>query len=255
MTTDPAAITELLPDPSVRFAVVHEDPHLIVVDKPAGLVVHPARGHRTGTLVQGLLARPGWPQVSGDPRDPEGSLRPGVVHRIDRGTSGLLVVAKSAQAREGLKDLFARHDIDRVYLAFVAGEARDGTIDTPHGRHPTDRLRMTSRSGARRAVTHVHVEERLAGSTIVSCRLETGRTHQIRVHLAEVLGTPIVGDTLYGRPPARGVIAEVWRELGRPALHAARLGFVHPITGQAMAWESPLPADMVAARARLRAAT
>jgi 23S rRNA pseudouridine1911/1915/1917 synthase len=249
----PGLTTELVPDPGVRFDVVFEDAHLVVVDKPAGLVVHPARGHREATLVHGLVARPGWPHLGPDPRDPEGALRPGVVHRIDRGTSGLLVVAKTAAAREGLKALFARHDIEREYVAIVAGEARDATIDTPHGRHPTDRVRMTSRSGARRAITHVRVVERLAGATVVACRLETGRTHQIRVHLAEVLGTPIVGDPLYGRPP-RGLVGEVWRELGRQALHAARLGFVHPVTGAPVAWESPLPEDLERALARLRAA-
>jgi 23S rRNA pseudouridine1911/1915/1917 synthase len=243
------------PDASVEVSIVFEDAHLVVVDKPAGMVVHPSRGHARGSLVQGLLARPGWPRVAPGPDDPNGFARPGVVHRIDRGTSGLVVVAKTAMAREALKELFSRHAIDRAYLAVAVGSPRDATLDTLHGRHPTDRLRMTStpRGPARRAVTHVQVIERFGGAALVSCRLETGRTHQIRVHLTEALGCPLLGDPLYGRAPARGLLAELHRELGRQALHAARLGFVHPITAVPHAWESPLPADLERAIARLRA--
>jgi 23S rRNA pseudouridine1911/1915/1917 synthase len=143
------------PDPTVRFEVVFEDEHLLVVDKPAQLVVHPGRGHPSGTLVNGLLARGGFDAAQGDPLDPQGHLRPGVVHRLDKGTSGLLVVAKTAACREGLKALFHAHDIERCYLAVVVGQGRSATYDTPHGRHPSSRLRFTSllpsdRRGVRR---------------------------------------------------------------------------------------------------------
>lgn len=251
----PPLTTQVVADATVAFRVVHEDAYLIIIDKPAGLVVHPAKGHAEGTLVHGLLARPGWPTLAPDPNDPGGAVRPGIVHRIDRGTSGLLVVAKTARAREGLKDLFAQHDLDREYIAIAAGHTKPSKVDTPYGRHPTERLRMTSRSGPRRAVTRVSVLEELADATLVRCRLETGRTHQIRVHLAEQLRTPIVGDPLYGKAPTRGLVADVWRSLGRQALHAATLGFVHPITHQRMSWTSELPADIAEALARLREAS
>jgi 23S rRNA pseudouridine1911/1915/1917 synthase len=241
------------PDPSIVLSVVHEDPHLLVIDKPAGLVMHPARGHETGTLVHGLLARGGFERASADPRDPAGHLRPGIVHRLDKGTSGLLVVAKDPQTREALKALFARHDIEREYLALVVGEARSATYETLHARHPTDRLRFTSRvREGRRAVTHVEVIEPLAGATLVRCRLETGRTHQIRVHLAEQSGTPVLGDPLYGRTPKDPRLAALARDLGHQALHARVLGFVHPATGRAMRWESAPPDDVAAAIDALR---
>ncbi len=247
------ATTEVVPDATVAFRVVFEDAHLLVVDKPAGLVVHPAKGHETGTLVHGLLARPGWPIVPPHPDDPGGAVRPGVVHRLDRGTSGLLVVAKSAKVREGLKDLFAAHDLDREYLAITAGEARAATLDTPYGRHPGDRMKFTSRMGGRRAVTRVSVVEALDGATLVRCRLETGRTHQIRVHLTEQLGTPVVGDTLYGKPPAKGRVADAWKSLNHQALHAHVLGFVHPMTKKNMRWQSEPPPDFQAVLVALRA--
>ncbi|AUX24846.1 pseudouridine synthase [Sorangium cellulosum] len=250
-------------EPEVAVPVVYEDEHLLVIDKPAGLVVHPARGHASGTLVNGLLALPGFARAPADPRDPAGHLRPGIVHRLDRGTSGLLVVAKDEPTREALKERFARHAIEREYVAIVGGEAREATYDTLHGRHPTDRLRFTSwiRDGAgahgarapRRAVTHVRVVERLGGAaTVVACSLETGRTHQIRVHLAERGGTPILGDPLYGRPPKRPELRAIAEELGRQALHARVLGFIHPVTRAPVRWESPLPADMLDALDRLR---
>ncbi len=246
--------SDATPDASVSFQVVFEDPHLLVVDKPAGLVVHPARGHRTGTLVNGLLAHGGFELASSDARDPEGHLRPGIVHRLDKDTSGLLVVAKDARTREGLKKLFAAHDIERTYLALTVGLTEKRTWDTTHGRHPTNRLRFSSkldahRPGVRRATTHIEPLQVLLGGvgTFVRCTLETGRTHQIRVHLAEQSKTPILADSLYGTKPTDPLLLDVMKALGRQALHAAVLGFVHPITLEKLRWESPLPPDMQAA--------
>ena len=243
------------PDAGVEFGVLYDDPHLIVVDKPAGLVVHPARGHAAGTLVNGLLARPGFKRAAADPLDPAGALRPGIVHRIDKDTSGLLVVAKTEQAREHLKAQLAAHTIERLYLALTVGVPAPGTIRTRYGRHPRSRLRFTSlvREG-KLAVTHVSVRETLAGgrAAYVECRLETGRTHQIRVHLSEQRKTPLLGDALYGRAPADERLATIAAELGRQALHAAVLGFVHPESGEKLRFESPLPPDFERALAALR---
>jgi 23S rRNA pseudouridine1911/1915/1917 synthase len=243
--------TRALPDASVELVVVYEDAHLLVVDKPAGLVVHPARGHATGTLVNGLLARGGFDL----PDDDDARARPGVVHRLDKGTSGLLVVAKDEPTREALKALFAKHAIDREYVAIVAGRTGDATYDTLHGRHPSDRLRFTTRVDAgKRAVTHVKKLEELGAATLVACTLETGRTHQIRVHLAERANAPVLGDPLYGKPPKEARLREVAAELGRQALHARVLGFVHPATGARVRWESAPPPDFARALAALRAA-
>ncbi len=245
--------TTATPDPTIAIRVVYEDAHLLVVDKPAGLVVHPARGHEAGTLVNALLARGGFERASADPRDPAGHLRPGIVHRLDKGTSGLLVVARDAATREALKALFSTHSIEREYIAIVAGEAKDATYDTLHARHPTDRLRFTSRTDSgKRAVTHVRVLERLGPATLVACRLDTGRTHQIRVHLAERAGTPILGDPLYGRTPRDPNLRALAETLGHQALHARVLGFVHPATGKAVQWTSPLPEDIEACLRALR---
>jgi 23S rRNA pseudouridine1911/1915/1917 synthase len=265
----PPEPTDLTPDPTVEFAVLHEDAHLIIVDKPGGLVVHPGRGHAQKTLVHGLLARGTFPKSVDtlvDRRDAEGdpalaSVRPGIVHRIDKGTSGILVVAKDERTREGLKAQFARHDIERAYMAIVVGNAENAEFETLHGRHPTDRLRFTTRvTRGKRAKTMVRVLERLgstpkdgkARATLVECRLETGRTHQIRVHLLECAKTPILGDPLYGKEPADPRISAVGRELGRQALHAFVLGFVHPISGQRMRFERDPPADFAAALTALR---
>jgi len=253
----PPPPSEADPDPSVVLEVCYEDPALLVVNKPAGLVVHPARGHRTGTLVNGLLARPGFSRAIADPEDEQGSLRPGIVHRIDKDTSGLLVVAKDARAREGLKTQLAQHSVERVYLALTVGTPAAGTIKTLHARDPKSRLRFTSRTTeGKAAVTHVRVLERLAGgrAAYIECRLETGRTHQIRVHLSEQCKTPLLADAVYGgRPSMAPDMLEITAALGRHALHAAVLGFVHPISGKSMRFEVPPPPDFARALEALRA--
>ncbi len=245
-----------VPDPNVEFSVLHEDQHLIVVDKPAGLVVHPARGHASGTLVNGLLARGGFERASADARDPNAAVRPGVVHRIDKDTSGILVVAKDEPTREDLKKQLSEHSMERVYRALTLGVPKPGTIQTLYDRHPRSRMRFTSKTDqGKRAVTRVSVSESLAGgrAAFVECRLETGRTHQIRVHLSEQLGTPLLADWLYGHTPGADDLREIVTALGRQALHAAVLGFVHPVTQAPLRFESPLPADLATALAALRA--
>jgi 23S rRNA pseudouridine1911/1915/1917 synthase len=271
VTPMPPETTDLEPDAGVQFEVLFEDAHLIVIEKPGGLVVHPARGHASGTLVHGLLARgafarfPRAARGAAEGEDATAFARPGIVHRLDKGTSGVMVVAKDEATREGLKTLFARHDIERAYLAIVVGKiagpdafgARlaDRTFDTLHGRHPTQRLKFTTQvSSGRRAVTSVRVLERLgADAALVECRLATGRTHQIRVHLSECARTPILGDPIYGRPPRDPFLRGIGEELGRQALHAAVLGFVHPATGDALRFERDPPADFRRALAALRA--
>lgn len=263
--------TDALAEEGIEFEVVHADDDLIVIDKPPGLVVHPARGHRTGTLVNGLLALGAFDSATFDEESDERDenderdesairfaverQRPGIVHRLDKGTSGLMVVARSVRARELLKAQFAEHSIEREYVAICVGNVKKTTFDTLHGRHPTDRLRFSSkvRSG-KRAVTHVRPLETFAGgaATLVACRLETGRTHQIRVHLADNK-TPILGDRLYGKPPKHDVLHELADALGRPALHARVLGFVHPATGKKMRFEAEPPADFQLALTALRA--
>jgi 23S rRNA pseudouridine1911/1915/1917 synthase len=248
--------TTALPDPDVAFQVLFEDPHLVVVDKPPGLVVHPARGHASGTLVNGLLARGGFERAGADARDPNAAVRPGVVHRIDKDTSGILVVAKDEATREGLKRQLSEHSMERVYRALTLGVPKNGSIETLYDRHPRSRLRFTSKTTqGKRALTRVQVLETLAGgrAAFIECRLETGRTHQIRVHLSEQVGTPLLADWLYGRVPGSPDLAEIATQLGRQALHAAVLGFVHPITHEQLRFEAPLPRDMTAALAALRA--
>ncbi len=247
-------VTHAEPDASVRFDVVHEDEELLVVNKPAGIPVHPARGHRTGTLVNGLLARPGFERVTADPRDPDGQRRPGIVHRIDKGTSGLLVVAKTERAREALKSQLAAHSVHRRYFAIVRGVPAEGRIESLMGRHPSSRVRFSSRvTRGRRAVTHVGVSRvHLGGAaSSIECRLETGRTHQIRVHLFECRRTPLLGDPLYGAPPEDPVIRAASDALGRQALHAVELGFIHPATGASLSFRAELPDDLRAALAAL----
>jgi 23S rRNA pseudouridine1911/1915/1917 synthase len=244
------------PDASVVLDVQYEDEHLLVVNKPAGLVVHPARGHRTGTLVNGLLARPGFSVPSPDPRGDPGSLRPGIVHRIDKDTSGLLVVAKDDRTREGLKLQLALHSVERAYLALTVGAPVSGTIRSTHARDPKSRLRFTSRAEVgKTAVTHVRVLERLAGgrAACIECRLETGRTHQIRVHLSEQAKTPLLGDSVYcARGSLSTEVSEIARTLGRQALHAAVLGFIHPVTQESLRFAVPPPPDFAEALRALR---
>jgi 23S rRNA pseudouridine1911/1915/1917 synthase len=219
----------------IALAIVHEDDALVVVDKPAGLVVHPGAGNRRGTLMNALLHHA--PQLAAVPRA-------GIVHRLDKDTSGLLVVAKTIPAQTALVRQLAARTVAREYAALACGDlARGGTVDAPIGRHPTRRTTMAVVPTGRPARTHYEVVERLGAATLLACRLETGRTHQIRVHLASI-GHPLVGDPAYGR---RGAIA-----FGRQALHAARLGLVHPATGRPCAWTSPLPADFAALLAALR---
>jgi 23S rRNA pseudouridine1911/1915/1917 synthase len=249
--------TAVEPEEGILFEVLYVDEALVVVNKPAGLVVHPGRGHRRGTLVHGLLARgffaAGDEGIS-DPMDAEGHVRPGIVHRLDGGTSGVLVVARTARAREGLKEQFSRHTIERAYDALAVGNVTKTHHETLHGRHPKDRLRFTTlllREG-KRAVTYVEVLERYgAYATRVRCRLETGRTHQIRVHLAES-GTPLLGDPLYGRPPKDEGLRSIAAALGHQALHARVLGFTHPSTGEGMRFEVPPPTDFALAEESLR---
>ena len=222
--------------------IVHEDADLIVVDKPAGLVVHPAAGNLDGTLVNALLHH-----CRGELSGIGGVARPGIVHRIDKDTSGLLVVAKSDRAHEGLAQQFKAHSIDRLYAAIVYGLPRPtaGTVDTWIGRSDADRKKMAvHREGrGKHAVTHYRTIERLAGAALVECKLETGRTHQVRVHMAH-LGHPLIGDPVYSRD-RKGfkTILETLR-FKRQALHAKRLGFIHPLTGQKLSFDSALPIDM-----------
>ncbi|HEY8041931.1 MAG TPA: RluA family pseudouridine synthase, partial [Polyangiaceae bacterium] len=235
---------EALPDPQVRFDVLYVDEAVVVVSKPSGLVVHPARGHEAGTLVNGLLALGLFRREELlDERDAAGHRRPGIVHRLDKGTSGVMVVARTAEAREALKAQFQAHSIDRAYEAIVVGQAATGTFATLHGRHPRDRLRFTTRvRTGKRAVTHVRVLAALQGATHVECTLETGRTHQIRVHLAES-GTPVLGDPVYGKAPRDARVRAVGERLGHQALHARLLGFAHPVSGERVRFEVPVPDD------------
>jgi 23S rRNA pseudouridine1911/1915/1917 synthase len=256
---EPREATTAEPDENVRFVVMHVDDAIVVVDKPPGLVVHPARGHTGGTLVNGLLARGLFRREDlgeGTPgeADPDDHVRPGIVHRLDKGTSGVMVVARTAAAREALKAQFQAHSIERAYEAIVVGRAESRTFSTLHGRHPRDRLRFTTRvARGKRAVTHVRVLEALGGVTYVVCTLETGRTHQIRVHLAES-GTPVLGDPVYGKPPKDPAVREAGERLGHQALHARVLGFVHPLTGARVHFEAPPPDDFAAALKAFREA-
>jgi 23S rRNA pseudouridine1911/1915/1917 synthase len=242
------------PDPAVLVEVVYADKDVVVVDKPAGLIVHPGSGHLDGTLVNGLLAR--FPDlVDGDWPDP---TRPGIVHRLDKGTSGLLMVGRTPAALVSLSGQLQARTVDRQYLVLVWGsvEAPAGVIDAPLGRSERDPTRITVRSDGRRAVTHYEVIERFtepAAVTLLACRLETGRTHQIRVHLAAI-GHPVVGDDRYKGGSSRrgGRIVVGGLRAGRPFLHAHTLGFDHPATGERCSFVAPLAADLQAAKSQLR---
>jgi 23S rRNA pseudouridine1911/1915/1917 synthase len=239
-----------IPDPTpahnepqdIPLAIAFEDEHLLVIDKPAGLVVHPAAGNREGTLVNALLHH-----CAGRLSGIGGVARPGIVHRIDKDTSGLLVIAKTDVAHEGLAKQFAAHSIDRRYLAIVNGVplAVEGTVDAPLARSAHDRKKIAIVQGKRgkRAVTHWRRLKALTQSALVECRLETGRTHQVRVHMTSI-GHPLLGDPVYGR--GKSVHRELLNQLdfNRQALHAAGLGFVHPVTKARLSFESALPSDM-----------
>ena len=235
----PPAPSGVLPE-AIPLEIVLEDADLLVVNKPAGLAVHPAPGHPSGTLVNALLS------AVRDLAGIGGELRPGIVHRLDKDTSGLLVVAKSDAAHRALAAQFKAHTAQRTYLAVVRGRVRrnEGTITAALGRHPVRRTRIAVVPKGRHAVTHYTVLERFRDATLLACRLETGRTHQIRVHLAHA-GHPLLGDPVYGRARAP--------EIARQALHAARLEFTHPLTGRRVTCTAPLPDDMARLLARLRA--
>jgi len=234
----PAPPTSDLVAEAMNLVVPYEDEHLLVVDKPAGLVVHPAPGHASGTLVHGLLA---YDVEGGDEPD-----RPGIVHRLDRDTSGLMVVARSPKAHRRLQEMVQAREVTREYVALVVGRPRSrrGTIDAPIGRDRSDPLRHSlDTDSPRDAVTHFEVEEVFPRHALLRVTLETGRTHQIRVHLAAI-DLPVAGDPLYGRAGDLG--------LERQFLHAARLAFPHPVTGEPVEVSSPLPADLEQALATLR---
>jgi 23S rRNA pseudouridine1911/1915/1917 synthase len=234
LLAEPEVAGPPVPEPDVPVTVRYADDDVIVAAKPAGLVVHPGAGHEGGTLVNGLLAR--FPELAGvgDP------ARPGIVHRLDRDTSGLMLVARSARAYDALVEALSRRDIDRRYLALVWGrlDAARGAIDAPIGRSATRRTRMAVREGGREARTSYEVRREFDDPVVslLECRLETGRTHQIRVHLAAI-DHPVVGDASY-----RGARASL--PLARPFLHAAALAFTHPVTGEERGFEEPLPDDL-----------
>ncbi|ODP37369.1 RluA family pseudouridine synthase [Sphingomonas turrisvirgatae] len=234
------------PDPAhneaqdIALNIAFEDEHLIVIDKQAGLVVHPAAGNLDGTLVNALLHH-----CRGSLSGIGGVARPGIVHRIDKDTSGLMVAAKTDRAHVGLARQFKDHSIDRRYKAIVSGRPKTsgGTIDAPLARSPQNRKKMAIVAGGKRAVTHWTLLKPLYEAALVECRLETGRTHQVRVHMGSI-GHPLVGDPVYGKTKKEH--REVVETLGfqRQALHAAHLGFIHPLNGHALAFESRMPADM-----------
>ena len=237
--TDPVAQPQ-----AIALDIVFEDDHLVIVNKPAGMVVHPAAGHADGTLVNALLHH-----CKGSLSGIGGVARPGIVHRIDKDTSGLLVVAKSDAAHEGLAAQFAEHSVHRRYLAVCGGYPNPaaGTVDARLGRSDANRKKMSvldkNSSRGKHAITHYKTLNRLASSALIECRLETGRTHQVRVHCASI-GHALIGDQLYGRTPKplKDMVSQL--RFARQALHAAELGFTHPISGQNLRFEAQLPADM-----------
>jgi len=249
----PPQPTEIVAE-DMGLRVVFEDSYLIAIDKPAGMVVHPAAGHRSGTLVNALLHH--CTDLSGI----GGELRPGIVHRLDRDTTGVMVATKDDATHAAMAALFKKKDLLRLYHAIVAPAPREdtGTLKTFYGRHPKDRKKFTSRGHkeGKRAVTHWSVRERFPGvdAALIECRLETGRTHQIRVHMAEH-GWPILGDTVYGKKPADEPLRSLAEQLGRQALHASVLAFKHPRTGVTIDLRTALPPDMQAVLTTLRATT
>ncbi len=251
----PPAPLSAVPEP-VPLSILHEDEDVLVIDKPAGIVVHPSVGHPHGTLVNGVLhhlgvGSAGLPVLPGND-----ATRPGVVHRLDRDTSGAMVFTKTRRAAASLAAQFQAHSIERRYVGVLGGvpsfDAR--TVDTPHNRDPAERKRFAPVEGgsSRRAITHVTVVERMPGAAVAHFTLETGRTHQIRMH-ARYFGCPIFGDALYGKPPKEPSRRRLWTELGRHALHAELLGFEHPRTRQPVRFVSPLAPELQALLEGLRA--
>lgn len=237
---DPQSV-DILPE-DIPLELVYEDEHLLVVNKPKGMVVHPAPGHYSGTLVNALMyhCREGLSGING-------ALRPGIVHRIDKNTSGLLVVAKSDIAHAGLSEQIKDHSFTREYLAICYGSIKEDerTVDAPIGRHKTDRKKMcVTQLNSKPAITHIKVLERYGGFTYILCRLETGRTHQIRVHLAYI-GHPIAGDDVYGPQ-------KVITQLHGQCLHAYKLGFIHPVTGEYLEFSAEPPESFTKFRDKLR---
>ncbi|HJM28111.1 MAG TPA: RluA family pseudouridine synthase [Acidimicrobiales bacterium] len=233
---------KLQPDQSVKFSTVYEDEHVVVVDKPSGLVVHPGAGRGDGTLVNGLLAR--YPDMSevGDQN------RLGLVHRLDKGTSGLLIVARTSTALENLKKKMENREIDRQYFAILCGHlsSEKGIIEAPLGRDPRNPIRRAVIPNGKSAKTHYRVMEKYSipiKATIAECTLETGRTHQIRAHFSAI-GNPVLGDQLYGGET-------LGNELGRPALHSQRIEFTHPVTGKELSFFSLLPTDLANLKSQL----
>jgi 23S rRNA pseudouridine1911/1915/1917 synthase len=236
---------------AIALDIVHEDEHLLVLNKPAGLVVHPGAGNPAGTVLNALLHH--------DPKLAE-VPRAGIVHRLDKDTSGLMVVAKTLAAHTALVDMLSRHEVDRQYEAVVLGALiAGGTVDAPIGRHHSDRLRQAVRDeeDGKHAVTHYRLRERFRNHSLIQCNLETGRTHQIRVHMAHI-GHPLVGDPLYGgslKLPKRATpeLVTALRGFRRQALHAERLAFEHPITGETLSFDATRTSDMDALIEALRA--
>lgn len=222
----------------IALAIVYEDDTLLVINKPAGMVVHPGSGNWEGTLLNALLHHA--PQLQQVPRA-------GIVHRLDKDTSGLLVVAKTVAAQTSLVRQLGAHSVQREYLALVHGElTRAGKVEAPIGRHPTQRVKMAVVENGKAAVTHYRIEERFPSCTLLRCSLETGRTHQIRVHMARI-GHPLVGDSVYLKGPQKCVpqLRALLNGFHRQALHATRLALEHPVSGERMEWHAPLPQDML----------
>jgi 23S rRNA pseudouridine1911/1915/1917 synthase len=238
----PPVPTDLVPE-NIPLEILFEDQHLIVLNKPAGLVVHPAPGHYTGTLVNAILYH--CPDLKGIGAE----KRPGIVHRLDMGTSGVMVVAKDQITHEGLVSLFSRHDIERKYMALVAGSlsSLSGSITTTIGRHPTQRQKMAINvKNGKKAITHYRIIRKLEAATLVEFRLETGRTHQIRVHASQVLQTPVLCDPVYGSGSAHlkkipVTVQSILTDYPYQLLHAFELGFVHPVTKQSLSFTTNPP--------------
>ncbi|WP_273431613.1 23S rRNA pseudouridine(1911/1915/1917) synthase RluD [Chitinibacter tainanensis] len=242
---DPNEVAYVAED--LPLEVLYEDAALLIINKPAGLVVHPGNGNWEGTLLNALLFH--YPEVRSIPRA-------GIVHRLDKDTSGLMVVARTLQAQNHLVKQLQERTVKRHYLAVASGEIRrDGTVDAPIGRHPKDRTKMAVIHSGKESITHYLVLEKFAGYTLIECRLETGRTHQIRVHMAH-LKHALAADPVYGTPPRLDISPEVrlaLEELNRQALHARKLSLVHPVTGKTMEWKAPTPFDLEQLIGTLRA--